>query len=71
MVERDLFTKNHSECDVKDEPVANGRGSKDLELAGVKTFKDIGKVIYWWNKSFYNIVSWVIWSWIYVAYVCF
>lgn len=42
MVERDLHIKNKSECDVKDEPVANGRGSKDLELIGVKT---VGKVI--------------------------
>lgn len=45
MVERDPPTKNNSECDVKDDPVANGRGSKDLELANVRTIKGIQKVI--------------------------
>lgn len=44
MVEGGPTFKNNQECDVKDERVQNGCGSKDLELVNFSTLKDIGKV---------------------------
>lgn len=43
-VEGELPTKNKQDCDVKDERVQNGCGSKDLELAGFQTIKTLGKI---------------------------
>lgn len=45
MVEGDLPSKNKQECDVKDERIQNGCGSKDpIELAGYQTIKTLGKL---------------------------
>ncbi|XP_019881693.1 synaptic vesicle glycoprotein 2B [Aethina tumida] len=44
MVEGDPASKPKLDCDVKDERVANGCGSKDLELANFATLKDLGKL---------------------------
>lgn len=43
MVEGAQTIKNKQECDVKDERVVNGCGSKDLELVNFSTLKD-GKI---------------------------
>lgn len=44
MKEGDCKGKINLGCDVKDEPVLNGGGSKDLELATLDLKKDVGKV---------------------------
>lgn len=44
MVEGDPPSKNLQDCDVKDERVLNGCGSKDLELANYTTLKDLNKL---------------------------
>lgn len=44
MVEGEPPTKKTQDCDVKDDRVQNGCGSKDLELAGFTTIKGIGKI---------------------------
>ncbi|CAH1377577.1 synaptic vesicle glycoprotein 2B-like [Tenebrio molitor] len=44
MVESDPPSKNKQDCDVKDERVLNGCGSKDLELANLATLKDLNKI---------------------------
>ncbi|RZC42795.1 synaptic vesicle glycoprotein 2B [Asbolus verrucosus] len=44
MVESDPPTKNKQDCDVKDERVLNGCGSKDLELGNLATLKDLNKI---------------------------
>lgn len=44
MVESDPPLKNKQDCDVKDERVLNGCGSKDLELANLATLKDLNKI---------------------------
>lgn len=43
MVEGVTPTKNKQNCDVKDELVLNGCGSKDLELGGFTNIKDVDK----------------------------
>ncbi|EFA11011.1 synaptic vesicle glycoprotein 2B [Tribolium castaneum] len=44
MVESEPPSKNKQDCDVKDERVVNGCGSKDLELANLATLKDLNKL---------------------------
>mgnify|MGYP005983732337 FL=1 len=44
MVESDHPSKNKQDCDVKDERVLNGGGSKDLELGNLPTLKDLNKI---------------------------
>ncbi|XP_044257208.1 synaptic vesicle glycoprotein 2B-like [Tribolium madens] len=44
MVESEPPSKNKQDCDVKDERVVNGCGSKDLELANLATLKDLNKI---------------------------
>lgn len=44
MVEGDPPTKNTQDCDVKDDRVLNGCGSKDLELANLTTLDDRNRI---------------------------
>lgn len=44
MVESEPSSKNKQDCDVKDERVVNGCGSKDLELGNLATLKDLNKI---------------------------
>lgn len=43
MVESEPPLKHKKDCDVKDERVPNGCGSKDLELANLSTIRDTDK----------------------------
>ncbi|CAH0562650.1 unnamed protein product [Brassicogethes aeneus] len=44
MVEGEPVSKHKADCDVNDERILNGCGSKDLELANFATLKDLGKI---------------------------